>query len=1594
MALGQRDGADRLNLATIALSLLSELVDEQSRSINQRSSGGSLTSEPSPSSITPSSAEISSMPSSVQKRKPRRGSVVVISEDAAQKWVAILSSLASSLPLSLQPARVEDIVETLLDAADAASLANAALDTSGSLQDGNSNSSDSSGAHGSASSAGSAQGRKSVPALAAVTFQAAASVANHADASIGVRSLLEAGAVGRLLQVFEYAPRVAGDLACARALVHLVHVLSLVGSSQSASSGGDDDTNEGIEGDAIREELVKHSAHGVCLQIASSFPEDVDLATLASDVARRLVNARSYALSMTNNNDDSGTDPNDSSAPTAGVAAALAALSGNAPPPSATNAASAAAARRPSFVPPSAAPPPLPPPPPPPPPPPSGGSNNARRPSFVPPAAPPPPPPPPSLPPPPPAPPAAAESFAVQFSLALPGKSLTDFTDSDRLLMASACAAALNIDVQRVSVAGVRVGSVVCDVRVSGLENEATAQHIAKEVGSTVTDTDGNGGSNGAITSTNFKLAFQRAAPALGTVAVVGEAPVVSQGCSTEDDDAWRANAAAAVATAEAAESAKAEAKQVAAQQAAIEAKRKQEEAERAAEEAEDEMRRLSMASAAVAQERTKDLETAAVAAAAEAAARQEDVNAAAAAAEKQAAEVAARAEAAAAVAQNKAISMQKAEKEAAARAEAAANSQSAATAAAAVVGAAVAPTTATSANTDTTNDTNATSSSEPEKAKAKSKFGMSSLFGSVKSTPASAVVARAVVEAGAAPVPNAESATATSPSLGEKASDQVALDAMEAAEVATGWERLWNDDYNREYFYHEATNETSWEEPPELAAARRASVAGPMVLPPSEGEAPGSGAGQESWEKLWNEDYQREYYYCAATGKTQWEVPEALAKEAMKSIDETSSSALTTATAGAEAAQSAASEEEIAAIAEMAESAVAATVARLTTVAEELRVEKNTTMTEAEVVAAVARALAGVVEDDREQMEQLAAIGQDDDNDEEDDKAALLPGASAAAALARVQAAAVAVGRATAVEGSKRDALVSHLLSEVRGALHRDPLAVVRASNTLDAGNGSGSGGDNNNNSNDALGAGTTSGVASAGSQASRRQSAVVSFGNVHQATGAYSQDAGMDDQQSSSQSISSSFSLAMKGGPLSMPAASVSMAIARVLNSSEMSTPAVGKAVMDALLAVATSARAADAAKSGNGEEVGSGNVLGSLAETNEEEEEEEDEEEDEEHDDEAIVAAAMKEAGWERLWNDEYQREYFFHAASGETSWEEPEEIEEVATRAIEVAAAKRLATRQQATAQKKDATKAAQLTARGKSNANQSVSPEERVLSIRGLLKSSPAAPGSSGGSDGDVMDCDAFLVALLHVCPSVDALQGAFYLIFANANSAASTVQALRNKAKSSNGGNDDYEVEEDAIAEYEALNQLGRGLGVLSALALVDGVLDHDKAKALLELLDDVSSGITNNSGTAAIASLDAETAAELQGARQAVVAAAAQCVWRTAVAAPPGRGIDFTSSLQQLSNGPLMTEAAVTFGALRLCTQAQNAMAKAGLIAAKRVSKGGNAKGSAPSAGSQAGAATSSSSAPSQEVQLSAEEAAKAAEEGAVYLVRGVSAK
>lgn len=379
-----------------------------------------------------------------------------------------------------------------------------------------------------------------------------------------------------------------------------------------------------------------------------------------------------------------------------------------------------------------------------------------------------------------------------------------------------------------------------------------------------------------------------------------------------------------------------------------------------------------------------------------------------------------------------------------------------------------------------------------------------------------------------------------------------------------------------------------------------------------------------------------------------------------------------------------------------------------------------------------------------------------------------------------------------------------------------------------------------------------------------------------------------------------------------------------------------------------------------------------------------------------------------GWERLFNDEYQREYFFHAASGETSWEEPEELEEVALHAIEVAAAERLAARQ---ARKKDkaTSSASGSDALRESQSGQVTSPEERAQSIRKLLASSPSLPGSSGDSsgNGDIMDCDAFLVALLHLCPNADSLQGAFDLIFANAHGAATTVQNLRNKAESAAGGNgvgnDGDEAEEDAVAEFEALNQLARGLVVLSALALVDGVLDHDKAAALLDLLDDASLGITTASNRSGQASegVDADTAAELHGARQAVVAAAAQCVWRTAVAAPPGRSLDFASSLQRIANGPLMQDAPSTFGALRVCTQAQIAMAKAGLIYVRHSSTVTNARQSAPStegkgttAGTTESSSSSSSSSPSApsppEVQQSAEEAAKAAEEGAVYLVSG----
>jgi hypothetical protein len=130
-----------------------------------------------------------------------------------------------------------------------------------------------------------------------------------------------------------------------------------VGHSSSSSSFGDaGGGDESAEGDALRAELVHLSAHGICLGVASTFPEDVELAALASDVARRLVNARTYTLALADGDGSSSSSSSEGrGAPTAGVAAALAALAGTSTP-------AGLAVRRPSCVPPAAPPPPPPPP--------------------------------------------------------------------------------------------------------------------------------------------------------------------------------------------------------------------------------------------------------------------------------------------------------------------------------------------------------------------------------------------------------------------------------------------------------------------------------------------------------------------------------------------------------------------------------------------------------------------------------------------------------------------------------------------------------------------------------------------------------------------------------------------------------------------------------------------------------------------------------------------------------------------------------------------------------------------------------------------------------------------------------------------------------------------------------------------------------------------------------------------------------------------------------------------------------------------------------------------------------------------------------
>jgi hypothetical protein len=274
----------------------------------------------------------------------------------------------------------------------------------------------------------------------------------------------------------------------------------------------------------------------------------------------------------------------------------------------------------------------------------------------------------------------------------------------------------------------------------------------------------------------------------------------------------------------------------------------------------------------------------------------------------------------------------------------------------------------------------------------------------------------------------------------------------------------------------------------------------------------------------------------------------------------------------------------------------------------------------------------------------------------------------------------------------------------------------------------------------------------------------------------------------------------------------------------------------------------------------------------------------------------------------------------------------------------------------------------------------VTPAARALAVARLLASPPAAPGSSsssssssgGGEAEDIAtDCDGLLVGLVHAGPTGEALGLALDQVLADAREAAAAAKAQQASVLADRGD------DEAAVAEFEALSRLARGVGTAGALALVDGALTRARAATLLQVLAAAAEvgGAAASSAAAASSFEDPDTAAELLAARQAVVAATAHGLWRLVVAAPAG-SVD-PARLQRAADAS--HQSASAFGAVRACRQATRAMAKAGLITA-----------AAPQSPSIAAAGQHALSAA--EAEAAAAESARAAEEGAEYLVRAAT--
>ena len=96
--------------------------------------------------------------------------------------------------------------------------------------------------------------------------------------------------------------------------------------------------------------------------------------------------------------------------------------------------------------------------------------------------------------------------------------------------------------------------------------------------------------------------------------------------------------------------------------------------------------------------------------------------------------------------------------------------------------------------------------------------------------------------------------------------------DATSAGATSSGdWVPVY-DEANQKYYYHnQATGETSWDPPANYSDPSSSSTAdGQAVIT----EAPVQSTLPEQWTEMYDEGNQRYYYYNSATGETSWDMP------------------------------------------------------------------------------------------------------------------------------------------------------------------------------------------------------------------------------------------------------------------------------------------------------------------------------------------------------------------------------------------------------------------------------------------------------------------------------------------------------------------------------------------------------------------------------------------------------------------------------------------------------------------------------------------------------------------------------------------------